>query len=261
VSVYPFHGFRFVDPKTALIPGLTFVGWWSCHHMYGARVSTDSGSGEARAASMAAVQSASVPPISQAVDANRPRYYDSTLRGATILHREAGRASYLTTTNATVAAVASGNDPSFTACGVFGGTGNYACPLYWSGAGGCWDVPIVVSGSSIRCWRRDGAIASNVSIGAATLVASTVTWCIFRNGLTQDTFINGSFVSTITLTDTASATMGDLNIGCPYDTNPEQVVAEWAIWSGIPSGADAATRYRAMQRVVRSMGSRFGIPG
>jgi len=188
------------------------------------------------------------------------RFYDVTIDGVTVLHGEATRNSELISTNATLLGAVSGDDPSFTICGVWGGTGVFACPISWTGAA-FYEYPMHINaaGTGLRSWRYVGSTSGPTITNSASLVATPVTWCLFRNAdRTQDTYIGGQYISTVTHTDFASATAVQCSTGDATSATGDNTLAEWAIWSGVPDGAGHTVRYRAVQRIVRSMGSRFG---
>jgi len=257
-SLHPLQGFRFQDPTTARISGLTFVAWLSTHHMYGPRITVDDGSGEDRAASIAFVQSAgsAIPPITQGTDANRPLFGDTVVAGVTMIHTPSSRSCWLASANATLLAVASGTAPAFTLLGVWGGTGVLATPCAWFGNN--YDYPLLVNGS-LNMLRSGSVVSHKVIFANGSIVAAPVVWCIFRNSdMTQDTFISGEFVSTATHDANSDITMTEFRVFGDESYTPEQVNGELMVWSGVPDGDTAAVRYKSMQRIARSMGSRFG---
>jgi hypothetical protein len=176
-----------------------------------------------------------------------------TLGGVTVAYREAGRASTTSSDDATLVAVASGDDPVFAVTGIWGGTGDDAAPCAWTGAGSIADVPLYIDGAELKSRRHDGSTEDIQTYGSglAASVAAGVSWAVVGGaGRTRKLYIGGVLQDTITHADLSSATMTAFSDGLPGTTQDE-------FWGDILALAGTYT-YAQLQAAAQRMAGVYG---
>jgi phage gp46-like protein len=239
--------------------GCACKGWWSCSPFFGGTVTTGGGGTTAEGVSDLSFDT-NGDPRGADLGLGVAMPFTTTFGGETVITRASGTATYLETANPDVVDVASGDDPSFCAFGVWGGSGDNAAPIAWYGAGGEFDVPIMIQSGNLRSWRGDGSTSSGWTIleGGGSLFVTPVLWCVIRVGRTQYTFVQGELVGTITHTDLAAATMNQFINGEPLPTTP--VFTGWcggAVLQGIPNESTPVAMYWHLRRTLQNIISRY----
>lgn len=203
--------------------------------------------------------------LTQAMAGNQMCFWDTveSANGLTVPLTEDGRTAYALSTNATLLAVTSGDDPAWAVCGVCRLTGSLAAPFKFKGAGSTQAVPLLFSGANVVSNRHDGTTGSTKTFTLASQSAwsSHVAWAVVVNSdRTCELWVGGVYIDTVTLDDLSSATMTQLLVGYyAGTTGRENAVANLAIFAGQVPGASAAARYAYLQPALQQMAEKYGL--
>jgi len=198
----------------------------------------------------------------------QPLFQDTleTLNGLPVPLRETGRVSYLTSLNADVLAVASGDDPAFALFGITGGSGDYLAPCRWrNDATGGYDQPLVINGAQLSYTRHDGGGFSTGNYGAlAASIATPVPFALICNtDRSRELWLPVagvmSLVSTVILANLGSAAMTAFTWGYDSQTTPNQIQSALVVMAGQVPGVTAADRYEVLRLALQTMAARWGL--
>lgn len=259
----PFGGFEAQDPRqVGELNGMVLRGWWSFWDEWQSLVTIDAGSGENRISQLDSLYGG--PALVQPTDALRHRFWDVTCNGYILPRREPGRASYLYTTDATLVALGNAPTTSWTVMGVSHATGaNFGVCGWENAANGHYDRIINNSAGVLSASRYDGVDASTQTLGdgAIARMSGPVAWCVFRMGTIQETWIDDSYLGSITHT---SLTLANAQFRTARSslTTADQHFAELIVFAGVPTPAgvsDPDKRYRCAQRIIRGMRAKWSV--
>jgi hypothetical protein len=177
-----------------------------------------------------------------------------------VIAREAGRVAYLIWTDADVVGAATGNVPDMACCGIFKGTLDRACPLYWYGTGTGNDMPFRVYSGAIQAFYQDDAGVNQALPFAGTdgtEFTNYKTWATIRVGRVVELWIGGVYKGSVTFTTPGVATMANLKDCRLSSISGGQSWLMVGVFAGTMPGATPVVRYSPIQNVLRAACARY----
>jgi hypothetical protein len=194
--------------------------------------------------------------LAQATNAKQPLFYDGfrTVNGLPVIYQEDGRAAYLQTTDASVCAVAAGDNPPLVVIGVAKADTNLHDPLRFEYDGSNY-LDVRVYNADVQVRRVVGGSSTTVTItGAGTLLQAGVSTFALLIDASRGVkfYVGGSLIDSGTFTDVGSMPTPALVRTMTDQTNRAGVVAELALFAG------ELTYDGQLREIAKAIGRRWG---